>query len=66
MIKWMTINNVQNSLCINHFNETGTQWTDRGPWAFYLALPGLFGLIDPKNCYIVMWCQIKKITTFKK
>ena len=31
-----------------------------------LALPGLFGVIDPKNCYIVMWCQIKKITTFQK
>ena len=21
---------------MHHFNETGTQWTDRGPWAFYL------------------------------
>ena len=20
---------------MHHFNETGTQWTDRGPWAFY-------------------------------
>ena len=22
---------------MHHFNETGTQWTDRGPWAFYLT-----------------------------
>ena len=34
----MDDNNVQNSLCINHFNKTGTQWTDRGPWAFYCIL----------------------------
>ena len=37
----MDDNNVQNSLCINHFNETGTQWTDRGPWAFYFHILGL-------------------------
>ena len=22
---------------MHHFNETETQWTDRGPWAFYLS-----------------------------
>ena len=23
---------------MHHFNETGTQWTDRGPWAFYFCM----------------------------
>ena len=22
---------------MHHFNETETQWTDRGPWAFYFV-----------------------------
>ena len=30
MIKWMT------KFFKTHFNETETQWTYRGPWAFYL------------------------------
>ena len=42
----MDDNNVQNSLCINHFNETGTQWTDRGPWAFYFPLLYICVLCD--------------------
>ena len=27
---------------MHHFNETGTQWTDRGPWAFYFFMLDLF------------------------
>ena len=33
---------------MHHLNETGTQWTDRGPWAFYFLLGGNF----LKNCLI--------------
>ena len=51
MIKWMTI---ISKLIMYHFKETETQWTDRGPWAFYLKyacnMLGLYILILLNYC----------------
>ena len=36
---------------MHHFNETGTQWTDRGPWAFYSVCQTMDGaaLVDDRS-----------------